>query len=144
MSQVIVFTNTQGSVSVCYPTGEISIQDVLTKDCPAGAVIVDASSLPQGNNAFFQSAWVLSGNTISINILKAIEQQNSTLNQLVYNESAHRAVKTLSGLSNVLSDADWKALVDTAKSAISSSTTTDQLVAAIEPVQAAITANAAI
>ena len=144
MSQVIVFTNQEGCVSICYPSGEISIQEVLSKDCPTGSLIIDSSALPQGNDSQFQSAWVLNDDSISINISKAIDKQNSNLNQLIYSESAHRSVKTLSGSSNVLSDNDWKALVATSQSSISSATTTDQLVAAIAPVQTAIAANAAI
>jgi hypothetical protein len=144
MSQLIVYNNINGGVSVCVPTGEVSIEVVLQKDCPAGAIIVDTNALPQGSDALFQSAWVLNGSTITVNISYAIIQQNSNLNQMVYNESGHRAVKTLSGISNVLSDANWNALVTNAKNNISASTTTEQLVAAIVPVQEAITANAAI
>jgi hypothetical protein len=46
MAQVIIFTNDNGGVSICIPTGEISIEEVLTKDCPKGAIIVDDSELP--------------------------------------------------------------------------------------------------
>ena len=144
MSQVIVYTNISGNVSVCYPTGEIPIEVVLAKDCPAGAVIIDSTELPQGTDADFQSAWVLNQSTITVSISKAQEQQTNTLNQLVYNESAHRAVKTLSGLDNVLNDADWKALVSNSQFAIATATTTTELVAAIAPVQAAIVANSAV
>ena len=51
MSQVIIHTNSNGGVSVTVPTGEISVQAVLEKDCPAGAIIVDDSTLPQGVDA---------------------------------------------------------------------------------------------
>jgi hypothetical protein len=144
MSQVIVYSNPEGGVCVCYPTGEISINQVLVKDCPAGAIIIDSSVLPQGTDALFQSSWVLNGNNISVNITVAQFQQTSTLNQLVYNESAHRAVKTLAGLTNTPADSDWNTLVSTARTNISSSITTADLVSAIEPIQSAITANSAI
>jgi hypothetical protein len=144
MSQVIVYSNSNGGVSICNPSGEIPIQSVLNKDCPTGAVIIDSNSLPQGSDSIFKSAWVLSGNIITVNISNAIIQQTSTLNQLIYNEYAHRAIKTISAIDNVLSDVDWNTLVSAAKANILSSTTTDQLVAAIVPVQEAITANAAI
>lgn len=65
MSQVIVFTNETGGVSVCYPTGELPIEDVLAKDCPQGAIIVDSDSLPQGPNDFFD-AWRLVDGTVTV------------------------------------------------------------------------------
>ena len=34
--QVIIFKNDNGGVSTCIPTGEISIDAVLTKDVPTG------------------------------------------------------------------------------------------------------------
>ena len=144
MSQVIIYTNSNGAVSVCIPTGEVPIETVLSKDCPIGAIIVDNSILPQGSGDQFFDSWELNGNIVSVNISKAKAQQNSNFNQLVYTENAHRAIKTLSGLTNVLSDSDWKTLLNISQAAIDNSTNTDELVAAIVPVQEAITANAAI
>lgn len=144
MSQVIIYTNPTGNVSVCTPSVESDINQVLINDCPVGAIIVDSSTLPSGADAQFFNSWELNGSSISVNFTKAQSQQTSVLNKLIYDESGHRAVKTLSGVSNVLSDNDWKALVATSQSSISSATTTDQLVAAITPVQTAIAANAAI
>jgi hypothetical protein len=70
MAQVIIFTNSTGNVSVCIPTGELPIEAVLAKDCPAGAIIVDDVTLPQADNDFFD-AWELSGSTVSVNLDKA-------------------------------------------------------------------------
>ena len=56
--QVIIFSNTNGGVSVCVPTGELPIEAVLAKDCPSGAIIVDDATLPQADNDFFD-AWEL-------------------------------------------------------------------------------------
>jgi len=55
---VIIFSNTNGGVSVCVPTGELPIEQVLAKDCPSGAIIVDDATLPQADNDFFD-AWEL-------------------------------------------------------------------------------------
>jgi len=55
MAQVIIYTNENGNVSVCYPTGELPIEEVLVKDCPEGAIIIDESSLPVDNEYF--NAW---------------------------------------------------------------------------------------
>jgi hypothetical protein len=70
MAQVIIFQNEQGGVSVCIPTGELSIEQVLTKDCPAGAMIVDSDTLPNEHNDFF-NAWKLNGTTVTVNLTKA-------------------------------------------------------------------------
>tara|TARA_R110000868_G_scaffold75583_2_gene217910 strand:+ start:428 stop:832 length:405 start_codon:yes stop_codon:yes gene_type:complete len=70
MAQVIIFTNDNGGVSVCYPTGEISIEEVLAKDCPAGAIIVDSNSLPNEHNDFF-NAWELNGTTVTVSLAKS-------------------------------------------------------------------------
>ena len=70
MSQVIIFDNDNGCVSVCQPTGELPIEQVLTKDCPAGAIIVDSDSLPNEHNDFF-NAWELNGTTVTVNFDKA-------------------------------------------------------------------------
>ena len=68
--QVIVYTNPDGGVSVCYPTGELSVEEVQAKDTPAGSVIVENDALPNEHNEFF-NAWELSGSTVSVNIDKA-------------------------------------------------------------------------
>ena len=72
MTQAIIFTNDNGGVSVCIPTGEISIEAVKAKDTPAGSIIVDQSTLPNSDNDFFD-AWELSGSTVSVNLSKAKE-----------------------------------------------------------------------
>lgn len=73
MSQVIIFTNSNGGVSTCVPTGEISIEAVLEKDCPKGAIIVDTNSLPQGVEAQFYDAWELADGKVTVNKAKAVE-----------------------------------------------------------------------
>lgn len=70
--QVIIHTNESGNVSVCYPTGELSIEEVLVKDCPAGAFIVDEATLPNADGDFF-NAWELNGQAVSVNLNKARE-----------------------------------------------------------------------
>jgi hypothetical protein len=70
MSQVIIFQNDNGGVSVCIPTGEISIESVLEKDCPAEAKIVDRSSLPEADNYFFD-AWEMDAASVTVNLDKA-------------------------------------------------------------------------
>jgi hypothetical protein len=71
MSQVIIFTNSNGGVSVCIPTGEISIEAVLAKDCPKGAIIVEHSALPTANDFF--DAWELADGVVTVSLAKATE-----------------------------------------------------------------------
>jgi len=68
MAQVIIYTNSNGGVSVTYPTGELPIEQVLVKDCPAGAMIIDDGKLPT-DNAYFD-AWELVGGKVVVNETK--------------------------------------------------------------------------
>jgi hypothetical protein len=76
--QVIVFTNSDGSVSVCYPTGELTVEEVQVKDTPAGSVIIENDALPNEHNEFF-NAWELDGSTVSVNMDKAKELTKARL-----------------------------------------------------------------
>lgn len=70
MLQIIIFTNENGGVSVCVPTGELPIEQVQAKDTPAGSIIVDAATLPEADNDFF-NAWELNGSTVTVSLTKA-------------------------------------------------------------------------
>ena len=72
MTKVIIFSNDNGGVSTCIPTGELDIQAVLAKDCPAGALIVEASSLPNDDSDFY-NAWELANGAVTVNLAKAKE-----------------------------------------------------------------------
>ena len=80
MSQVIIFTNDNGGVAVCIPTGELSIEAVLEKDVPKGkgGRIVDQASLPNQDNDFFD-AWEMDETSVSVNIAKAKELTKNRL-----------------------------------------------------------------
>jgi hypothetical protein len=73
MTQAIIFTNDNGGVSICTPTGEISIDAVLTKDVPAGrgARIVNLTDLPRDND--FYDAWEMDAISVTVNFAKAVE-----------------------------------------------------------------------
>ena len=72
MAQVIIYTNENGNVTVTYPTPEYlathTIQDVLAKDCPDHAIIVDDSTLPQDHTYF--DAWELVDGKVVVNEAK--------------------------------------------------------------------------
>jgi hypothetical protein len=67
MAQLIIYTNSNGNVSVCIPTGELPIEEVLVKDCPKGAIIVEESALPTGADAQFFDAWELVDGKVVVN-----------------------------------------------------------------------------
>ena len=55
--QVIIHTTENGNVAVTVPTGELPIDQVLAKDCPDHAIIINDSELPTDNEFF--NAWEL-------------------------------------------------------------------------------------
>lgn len=76
--KVIIYTNENGNVSVCVPTGELPIEAVLAKDCPSHAIIVDSSELPEVDNDFFNS-WELVKGKVIVNLDKAKLQTKDRL-----------------------------------------------------------------
>jgi hypothetical protein len=72
MANVIIFTNDNGGVSVCMPTGELDIETVKAKDTPSHSIIVDTSVLPETDNDFF-NAWELADGVVTVNLTKAKE-----------------------------------------------------------------------
>lgn len=72
--QVIIFTNDNGGVATCTPTGEISIEAVMDKDVPKGrgARIVNMLDLPNQYNDFYD-AWEMDAESVTVNLDKAKE-----------------------------------------------------------------------
>lgn len=72
--QAIIFTNDNGGVATCIPTGEISIQAVMEKDVPKGrgARIVNIVDLPNQYNDFYD-AWEMDATSVTVNKTKAVE-----------------------------------------------------------------------
>lgn len=72
MAQIIIYTNDNGGVTVTIPTSEFletnTIEDVLAKDCPEHAMIVDDSELPEDQTYF--DAWELVGGVVVVNETK--------------------------------------------------------------------------
>lgn len=74
MTQAIIFTNDNGGVSTCIPTGAISIEAVMEKDVPKGkgARIVNINDLPNQYNDFYD-AWEMDATSVTVNLDKAKE-----------------------------------------------------------------------
>lgn len=68
MNQRIIYTNSDGGVSVIVPAGSI---EACMKDIPAGAqyAIVDVSTIPSDRT--FRNAWVKNGNAVGHDLNKA-------------------------------------------------------------------------
>jgi hypothetical protein len=79
MSQVIIFQNDNGGVSTCIPTGELSIEAVMSKDVPEGrgARIVNLTDLPRDND--FYDAWEMDATSVTVNFAKAVELTKARL-----------------------------------------------------------------
>ena len=84
MAQVIIFTNENGGVSVTIPTGELPIEQVLIKDCPTGAIIVDESELPTDDF----DAWVLNNGVVTVDATKKAIIQAKQQEKIAAKESA--------------------------------------------------------
>ena len=133
MTQTIIFTNSNGGVSVCIPTGELPINEVLAKDCPAGAQIVDDSALPQGADGQFFDAWELANGQVSVNFEKAKAIKLAQFNAAAVQVAQARQLNTLAGIDNAVSDADFTASLVAGRASIASATTTADLVAVANP-----------
>jgi len=72
MTQAIIFTNDNGGVSVCIPTGELPIEAVQAKDTPKGSLIVNLTDLPNQHNDFFD-AWELVDGKVTVSLEKSKE-----------------------------------------------------------------------
>jgi hypothetical protein len=84
MAKVIIHTNENGGVTVTYPSPEYletnTIEDLLIKDCPNHAFIVDDFTLPQSENGDFFNSWEIDAQgNVAVNLSKAKEQTKERL-----------------------------------------------------------------
>lgn len=98
MAQVIIYTNSTGGVSVTVPTGELPIEEVLVKDCPAGAIIVDDSTLPQDTEYF--NAWELINGAVIVNQAKKQAIIDKKADEISVKESALSKLSVLGLTAN--------------------------------------------
>jgi hypothetical protein len=126
MTQVIVYTNDNGNVSVCYPSGELPIEDVLAKDCPEGAMIIDADDLPQGDDDFFD-AWRLVDGAVVVDLAAAKAIHSVRFDAAAKVDAQSRAMNIAIGIANDVSDTDFIAGLTAKRVAISAATSTAEL-----------------
>jgi len=134
MTQVILHLSPSGlgNVAVCSPTGEVPIDQVLSRvmsDGHSDAFIVDDSTLPQGADAQFFDAWELSGSTVTVNLEKARAIKLAQYNAQATQEAQKRQLNTLTGIANDVSDSDFIAKLTADRTAIANATSTAELLA---------------
>jgi hypothetical protein len=132
MTKVIIHSNERGGVSITYPTGEISIEAVLAKDCPDHAAIIDDSLLPAEEDDFFD-AWELYDGAITVNLDKARAVQLARFNTAAGMIGQARLYNTAIGIANTPDDAAWFAELADKRAAIQAATTTAELRAIDNP-----------
>lgn len=71
MKQAIIWKNENGGVSICHPSGEVEITDLVKQVVPEGVAheVVDAASIPSDRT--FRNAWDVSGKSITTGMVKA-------------------------------------------------------------------------
>jgi hypothetical protein len=108
MTQAIIFTNDNGGVATCIPTGEISIDAVMEKDVPKGkgARIVNLNDLPRDND--FYDAWEMDATSVKVNFVKA---QELTKNRLRAERTPLLAAQDVAFQRALESSADTTAIV---------------------------------
>ena len=126
MTQVIVYTNDNGNVSVCYPSGELPIENVLAKDCPKGAIIIDADDLPQGEDDFFD-AWRMVDGAVAVDLAAARNITFQRLNDFAKIKPDDRARNTAIGIDNDVPDVDFLASLTAKRLEISVAMSTAEL-----------------
>ena len=67
----IIYQNSEGGVSVIHPTGELSIEEVASKDVPEGVAyeIVEDDAIP--SDRYFRNAWVANGAAVEVDLDQA-------------------------------------------------------------------------
>lgn len=126
MNKVIIYKNDSGGVSVVYPTGELPIDQVLKRDCPADAQIYDQNRLPEADTDFFD-AWELNDGLVTVNLTKARKLTIDRINSLARVSAAHRRDNTAIGLDNAISDTEFTDMLINMRAQANAADSLDQL-----------------
>jgi len=130
--KVIIYRNYEtGGVSMTAPTGELPIEDVLKKDCPEWAMIVDMDALPNADNDFFDAWRLAEDNTVYVDLEVARKIQIDRLNTMARATAQQRALNSAIGLANDPSDEQFLADLNAKRNAINAATSTAELRAVV-------------
>jgi len=137
MATVYIHTNENGGVSVTIPTEEalqiMEHEEIMAKDCPDHAILIDDSELPQGDDDKFFNAWELNNGVVTVNMDKAKAIHLANYNFAATQAAQARHLNTLTGIPNTIDDSTWLANRITDRTAISEANTTTQLLAIAFP-----------
>ena len=129
MAQIIIYTGVDGNVNLCVPSPQYmeetgsTIEDIMAKDCPPGAIIVDDSIFPQDVHHEFFNAWELNGTTITVNVDKSRAIRLKNYNYDAINVAQRRQTNTFAGIPNNPDDATFLAKLSADRAAIAAATT---------------------
>lgn len=83
MEKVYIHTNENGNVTVTIPAPQaletMTHEEIMTKDCPAGTIMVDKDSLPWDDYDFFESWEINAQQNVEVNFTKAKEDTRKRL-----------------------------------------------------------------
>lgn len=129
MPQVIVWTQQDNTLAVCFPTGEIPIEEVAAKDVPADVAyrIVDSDTFPLPMNDPFFDCLRLSDSGFSTDLDAARALTLARVNDSARAEARRRQENTSIGLPNDPDDATWLAALQSKRAAVETATSLDQL-----------------
>lgn len=133
MAKVIIYNGPEGNVHLCVPSPQYmeetgsTIEDVMAKDCPSYAVIVDDSIFPSGIDHEFFDAWEFDGTSITVNLDKCKAIKLKTYNSLAREAAQRRQLNTLAGIPNDPDDATFLAMLQSDRDAIAAATSVAEL-----------------
>lgn len=128
--QVIVWTQPNGLLAVCIPTGHVPIETVIAKDVPREAAhrIVDTSAFPLAlDDVMFDAVRQTDTGGFTVDIEAARALVLARVNQAAIAESRRRADNTATGVPNVPDDATWLANLEASRAAVAAAGTIDAL-----------------
>lgn len=128
--QVIVWTQPNGALAVCIPTGKVPLEDVIANDVPGEAVhrVVDTADFPLAlDDVLFDAVRQTNAGGFTVDIEAGRELALARINQNALAESRRRADNTAIGLANTPDDTAWWADLDAKRAAVAAADTIDAL-----------------
>ena len=137
-NQRIIYSNTDGSVAVIIPTGELPIEEVAAKDVPEGLAyeIVTTDEVP--SDRYFRGAWVMGDCCIEHDLGKCREighDKRRVQRADEFKPFDEIIMKQIPGNSAVESEASRQAIREKyalIQDAINAAETTDEIKSALE------------
>lgn len=126
---VIVWPQNSGILAVCIPTGQIPIEDVISKDVPSGVshVVVEINDLPlKMDDKFFDAIRINNGSFV-VDLDAAKEICLNNINNTAMVESRKRQDNTSIGIANTPDDQTWLSQLNAKRASVANATTIEEL-----------------